>query len=58
MAKKIIKGTRVKTSGLGKTARWKSYKGTVTKRSGNKVLVKWDGTSFEDEMTIEEVRML
>ena len=58
MAKKIIKGTRVKTSGLGKTARWKKYKGTVTKRSKNKVFVRWDGTSFEDEMTIKEVRIL
>jgi hypothetical protein len=58
MAKKIIKGCRIKTSGLGRTAKWMTRKGTVLKRSGDKVFVKWDGLHLEDEMTISEVKML
>ena len=58
MAVKINKGARVKTSGEGRTARWKSYKGTVIKRRGNSVFVKWDGTSYEDEMDLKEVKKI
>lgn len=55
---KIRKGSRVKTSGLGRTKMWKKFKGTVTRRRGDSIYVDWDGVSFEDEMDIKEVNLL
>jgi hypothetical protein len=52
---RMNKGTRVKTSGKGRTARWRTIAGTVTKRRGSSVFVRWDGTSFEDQMDASEV---
>ncbi len=54
----IRKGSRIETSGKGKTKEWDIHKGTVTRRSGNKVFVNWDGTLFEDEMELNEVKEL
>ena len=51
------KGDRVFSTGLGKTKRWKSITGTVSKITKNEVFVKWDGTSFEDELEKHEVEL-
>ena len=58
MEKKIIKNTRVKTSGKGKTANWITYKGTVTKREGDNVYVIWDKMFVEDVMDIKEIQRI
>ena len=56
--KKIMKaGDQLIPSGLGKTKRWKSITGTVTKITKTKVFVQWDGTSFEDELEKHEVEL-
>ena len=52
------KGDKVTTSGVGRTAKWKKGTGTVTNVKGKSVFVHWDGTSFEDEMTEEEVNWI
>jgi hypothetical protein len=49
---------RVETSGAGRTATWPYGKATVTKRRGQLVYVVWDGTHFEDEMDLNEVRAI
>jgi hypothetical protein len=51
-------GQRVETSGQGRTAEWQHLRGTVTRVTRNSVIVRWDGTSFEDEMDPAEVRPL
>lgn len=52
----IRKGDRIKPSGVGRTAAWPStLRGTVLRVSAGKVYVKWDDTSFEDEVSSEEV---
>ncbi len=58
MAKKIKKGVRVETSGRGRTAKWSKHKGIVTRRRKNLVYVHWDKTFFEDEMKLNEVKIL
>ncbi|MCK5601565.1 hypothetical protein KAR91_06850 [Candidatus Pacearchaeota archaeon] len=53
------KGDRIIITGVGRTGHWpKRTIGTVTKRRGTSVFVHWDKTSFEDEMRIEEVKLL
>lgn len=58
MNTKIKKESRVTTTGVGRTASWKAIKGTVTKRRGESVFVNWDGTHFEDEMHLGEVKLI
>jgi hypothetical protein len=53
----IRKGIRVRVTGIGRTARWPKTSGTVTMVRRGYVYVAWDGTSFEDEMTREEVEV-
>lgn len=50
------KGARVTVTGHGRTARWGNIAGTVTRRRGARIYVRWDGTSFEDEMQAAEVK--
>ena len=54
----LRKGARVETSGRGRTKNWKHYTGTVTKKRGNNIFVHWDKTSFEDQMSRHEVKLL
>lgn len=54
----LRKGKRVKTSGVGRTKSWGKYEGTIIKKRGKYVEVKWDGTSFGDEMLLEEVTLI
>lgn len=49
------KGDIVYSSGLGKTSTWNQVKGIITKVTSDKIYVKWDNTSFEDEMEHHEV---
>lgn len=49
------KGDIVYSSGLGKTKEWNQVKGIITKVTSDKIYVKWDNTSFEDEMEHHEV---
>ncbi len=54
---RIKKGDRVIPSGVGRTNSWGKIVGTVLQRRGNSVFVHWDGTHFEDEMDIKEVKI-
>ncbi len=49
------KGDIVYSSGLGKTSTWNQTRGIITKVSEDKIFVKWDNTSFEDQMGHHEV---
>ena len=49
------KGDIVYSSGLGKTSTWNQVKGIITKVTRDKIFVKWENTSFEDEMQYHEV---
>ncbi len=52
------KGDIVRSTGKGKTKSWGHYIGKVTKVVKENVFVIWDGTTFEDQMTIDEVELL
>ena len=52
------KGDIVYSSGMGKTKEWNQVKGIITKVSEDKIFVKWDKTSYEDEMKKDEVLVL
>jgi len=49
------KGDVVYSSGQGKTEKWNQVKGIITKVEKDKIYVKWDNTSFEDEMEYNEI---
>lgn len=49
------KGDIVYSSGLGKTSTWNQVKGIITKVEKDKIYVKWDNTSFDDEMKYHEI---
>jgi hypothetical protein len=49
------KGDIVYSSGLGKTKEWNQVKGIITKIEKDKIFVKWDNTSFEDEMEYHQI---
>lgn len=53
--RKYHKGDRVQTSGAGRTAEWGHLTGTVTQSGKRAVFVVWDGTHFEDQMSVNEV---
>ena len=53
--KNMKKGDVVYSSGQGKTKEWNQVKGIITKVEKDKIYVKWDNTSFEDEMEWMEV---
>lgn len=56
MPNNFKKGDRVVPSGQGRTARWPKKPGTVTRKVGaSSVEVQWDGTSFGDEMKLDEL---
>ena len=50
-------GDQVIPSGQGKTKNWRILTGIITKITKTKVYVKWDGTSFEDELEKHEVEL-
>ena len=52
------KGDTVRSTGKGKTKSWGNYIGIITKIRNGKVYVIWNNTSFEDEMTMEEVELI
>ena len=52
------KGDIVRSTGKGKTKSWGHYIGKVTKVVKENVFVIWDGTTFEDQMTMHEVELL
>jgi hypothetical protein len=50
-------GDRVQVTATGRTATWPHYlKGTVEETWQDRVYVQWDGTTFSDEMTTDEVQ--
>ena len=52
------KGDIVRSTGKGKTKSWGHYIGTITKVNKDNIFVIWDGTTSEDQMTIQEVELL
>jgi hypothetical protein len=55
----LKKGSRVTTTGVGRTANWGEQKGTVNRVSAGKVYVTWDGAPHvDDEMSPDEVKEL
>jgi hypothetical protein len=52
------KGDIVRSTGKGKTKSWGNYIGKVSRIDNEKVYVIWNKTSFEDEMTLEEVELI
>jgi hypothetical protein len=52
------KGDIVRSTGKGKTKSWGHYIGKVTKVNKDNIFVIWDGTTFEDQMAIDEVELL
>lgn len=57
----LRRGDRCEVTGVGRTGAWLRVPpgaplGTVVRRRGSSVFVRWDGTSFEDEMTADEVQ--
>jgi hypothetical protein len=52
------KGDIVRSTGKGKTKSWGHYIGIITKVNKDNIFVIWDGTTFEDQMNIEEVELL
>jgi hypothetical protein len=50
-------GDQVIPSGQGQTKNWRILTGIITKITKTKVYVKWDGTSFEDELEKHEVEL-
>ena len=52
------KGDTVRSTGKGKTKSWGNYIGKVSRIDNEKVYVIWNKTSFEDEMTLEEVELI
>ena len=50
-------GDQVIPSGQDKTKNWRILTGIITKITKTKVYVKWDGTSFEDELEKHEVEL-
>lgn len=44
------KGDRVES------IRWPGIHGSVTNRAGKRVFVHWDGTSFDDEAALDELK--
>lgn len=51
-------GDIVRSTGKGKSKTWGNYIGKVSRIDIEKVYVIWNKTSFEDEMTIEEVELI
>ena len=51
-------GDTVRSTGKGKSKPWGNYIGKVSRIDNEKVYVIWNKTSFEDEMTIEEVELI
>ena len=48
-------GDTVRSTGQGKTSSWGNYIGVITKIESDKIYVRWNETSFEDEMSMEEI---
>jgi hypothetical protein len=52
------KGDRVVPTGKGRTSTWPATPGTVTRKMGASTFeVLWDGTSFGDEMGLDEMKL-
>jgi hypothetical protein len=52
------KGDTVRSTGKGKTRTRGNYIGKVQKRRKDKVYVIWENSTFEDEMSLDEVELL
>lgn len=52
------KGDTVRSTGKGKSKSWGNYIGKVSRIENEKVYVIWNNTTFEDEMTLEEVELI
>lgn len=50
-------GDQVTTTGMGRTSNWKFQKGLITKISGKRIYVQWEGSIVEDEMKYYEVQL-
>lgn len=51
-------GDVVKSTGKGKTKSWGNYIGIIARIENEKLYVQWNNTSFEDEMTFDEVELI
>ena len=56
--RRLRKGDRAETTGLGKTAKWPPCKGTVERREGKDVYIQWDNSFVADQMEEHELRLL
>ena len=52
------KGDTVRSTGKGKSKTWGNYIGKVSRVEKEKVYVIWNNTTFEDEMSLEEVELI
>jgi hypothetical protein len=52
----VRRSTLVETSGVGRTAKWGRHVGFVTSARRGSVFVWWLGTTFEDQMSPDEVK--
>jgi hypothetical protein len=52
------KGDTVRSTGKGKSKSWGNYIGKVSRIEKEKVYVIWNNTTFEDEMSLEEVELI
>jgi hypothetical protein len=50
-------GDQVTTTGMGRTSNWKFQKGLISKISGKRIYVQWEGSIVEDEMKYYEVQL-
>ena len=52
------KGDYVHTTGKGRVVNWSKIYGMITQKEGDHVSVKWEGTSFEDDMFPAEIELV
>ena len=51
-------GDTVRSTGKGKSKSWGNYIGIVSRVENEKVYVIWNNTTYEDEMSLEEVELI
>ena len=54
----LRKGDYVHTTGKGRVVNWSKIYGMITRKEGNHISVKWEGTSFEDDMSPTEIELV
>ena len=54
----LRKGNYIVTTGIGRVAAWGKCRGIVTRKEGDVVTVLWDDLNFEDEMSLNEIKLV